>query len=82
LRAFQAEGTVNAKPSGKGSSLGSRKTKKASEAKAVDEVRAAGKPWLAQKRTGHWKESGFHSECNEKPLEVLSSEVAHSDLWF
>lgn len=40
------------KPSGKGSSLGSRKTKKASEAKAVDEVRAAGMPWLVQKHTG------------------------------
>lgn len=69
------------KPSGKSSSLGSRKTKKASEAKVVAEVRAAGMPWLVQMHTGHWKESGFHSECNEKPLGVLSSEAAHSDLW-
>lgn len=48
----------------------------------MDEVSEAGMPRLVQKRAGHWKESGFRSECNEKPLEVLSSEVAHSDLWF
>lgn len=35
------------KPSGKSSSLGSRKTKKASEAKAVDEIRASGRHALA-----------------------------------
>lgn len=39
----------------------------------VDEVRAAGVPWLVRKHTGHWKESGSHSECNEKPSEVLST---------
>ena len=41
------------------------------EEESKDEVREGGMPELVQQLGGQGEELGFHSKCNEKPLEYV-----------